>query len=63
MATAASGLAKTFPHLFVARMSVGVGEATLSPCAMSMITDSFPAEKEAYLLRFILLFECWGCNC
>ena len=52
MATAASGLAKTFPHLFVARMSVGVGEATLSPCAMSMITDSFPAEKRGLPIAF-----------
>mgnify|MGYP002624586602 CR=1 FL=1 len=45
LATAASGLAKSFFHLFVARMAVGVGEATLSPCAMSMIADSFPKDK------------------
>ncbi len=45
LATAASGLARDFWHLFVARMSVGVGEATLSPCAMSMIGDSFPPER------------------
>ncbi|OYY72766.1 MFS transporter [Sphingomonas sp. 28-63-12] len=45
IATAASGLARGFGGLFVARMSVGVGEATLSPSAMSMISDSFPREK------------------
>ena len=44
-ATAASGLAKNFLHLFLARFSVGVGEACLSPCAMSMISDSFPPER------------------
>ena len=44
-ATAASGLAKNFWHLFVTRMAVGVGEATLSPCAMSIISDSFPKHK------------------
>ena len=44
-ATAASGLAKTFWQLFIARMAVGVGEATLSPCAMSIIGDSFPKER------------------
>jgi len=44
-ATAASGIAKNFLHLFIARVSVGVGEATLSPCAMSMISDSFPPER------------------
>lgn len=45
IATAVSGLAKSFWHLFFARMMVGVGEATLSPSAMSMIADSFPPEK------------------
>lgn len=45
LATMASGLARSFGHLFVARMTVGVGEATLSPCAMSMIGDSFPPER------------------
>ncbi len=45
LATAFSGLAKNFLQMFVARMSVGVGEATLSPCAMSMIADSFPKEQ------------------
>ncbi len=44
-ATALSGLARNFAQLFVARMSVGVGEATLSPCAMSLISDSFPEER------------------
>lgn len=45
LATIASGLARGFGQLFVARMAVGVGEATLSPCAMSLIGDSFPPEK------------------
>ena len=45
LATAASGFAQNFWHLFTARMMVGVGEATLSPCALSIINDSFPAEK------------------
>ena len=44
-ATAISGLARGFVHLFLARMAVGVGEATLSPAAMSMISDSFPPER------------------
>ncbi|MBS0478361.1 MAG: MFS transporter [Proteobacteria bacterium] len=44
-ATVASGLARGFGQLFVARMAVGVGEAVLSPCAMSLIGDSFPPEK------------------
>jgi MFS family permease len=45
IATAASGLARNFWQLFTARMAVGIGEATLSPAAFSMIGDSFPPEK------------------
>jgi MFS family permease len=45
LATAASGIAKSFAQLFIARITVGVGEATLSPCALPIIADSFPPEK------------------
>ena len=51
-ATAASGLVKNFAQLFIARMTVGAGEATLSPCAMSMISDSFPPEKRGKPIAF-----------
>ena len=51
-ATVASGMAKNFWHLAVARFSVGAGEATLSPCAMSMISDSFPREKRGRPIAF-----------
>lgn len=44
-ATVMCGLARNFTQMFIARMSVGVGEATLSPCAMSMIADSFPPAR------------------
>lgn len=44
-ATALSGLAKSFAQMFAARLFVGVGEATLSPCAMSLISDSFPEDR------------------
>jgi len=33
---------KTFPQLALMRMGVGVGEASLSPAAYSLITDYFP---------------------
>lgn len=47
LATAACGFAKNFPQLFLARIGVGVGEATLSPAAYSMIADAFPPNKLA----------------
>lgn len=43
--TAACGLAKTFTQLMVFRIGVGVGEATLQPCAASVLSDYFPREK------------------
>ena len=51
-ATVATGMAKNFVQLFIARMSVGVGEATLSPATFSMIGDSFPPEKRGKPIAF-----------
>jgi MFS family permease len=45
MATSLCSVARSFVSLAAARMGVGIGEATLSPCAFSMITDSFPKER------------------
>ena len=39
LATVGCGLAGRFSHLFFARMCVGIGEATLSPAAVSMLSD------------------------
>ncbi len=39
--TALSGFAGNFAHLFIARIGVGVGEATLGPAAHSLIADRF----------------------
>jgi len=47
IATAACGLAGSFATLFVARVLVGVGEASLSPAAYSLISDYFPPAKRA----------------
>ncbi len=45
--TAACGLAKTFWQLTLFRMGVGVGEATLSPSAYSLISDYFRPEQRS----------------
>ncbi|MDZ4371829.1 MAG: MFS transporter [Phenylobacterium sp.] len=43
--TAACAFARGYVGLFLARVGVGVGEATLSPAAYSMLGDYFPREK------------------
>lgn len=48
--TALSGFAKNPATLAVARMGVGVGEATASPSAYSLISDWFPAKLRATAL-------------
>jgi MFS family permease len=45
--TALCGLARSYWQLFLFRVGVGVGEATLSPAAYSMIADYFPPEHRA----------------
>jgi len=43
--TALSGAARSFLHLALPRVLVGVGEATLTPAALSMLGDAFPARR------------------
>ncbi len=50
--TAACGLARTYTQLFLARIGVGVGEATLTPAALSLISDYFPRDKRGRAISF-----------
>ena len=45
--TAACGLAQTFWQMALLRMGVGIGEASLSPSAYSMISDYFAPHRRA----------------
>jgi MFS family permease len=40
-----SGLARSYWQLFLTRVGVGVGEATVTPAGMSIMADYFPPEK------------------
>ena len=42
--TVACGLARSYWQIFLARIGVGIGEATLTPSATSLIGDYFPRE-------------------
>jgi MFS family permease len=48
--TALSGFARNHAMLTLARMGVGVGEATASPTAYSLISDYFPPNRKATAL-------------
>jgi len=48
--TALSGFANSFGQLAVARIGVGIGEASASPVAYSVLSDYFPKEKRATAL-------------
>ncbi|NRB53768.1 MAG: MFS transporter [Saprospiraceae bacterium] len=50
--TALGGMVRNFAQFFLARIGVGIGEATLSPAAYSIITDYFPKEKRATAIGF-----------
>ena len=45
--TVLSGFATSFAQLSLARIGVGVGEASASPCAYSLISDYFPKAQRA----------------
>jgi MFS family permease len=53
--TALCGLAKGYWWLFLARVGVGVGEATLAPAAYSMIADYFPKSVLARALSVYMI--------
>jgi len=53
--TAVTGLARSFWHLAVARVGVGIGEAGCSPPAHSLISDYFPPERRATALSIYSL--------
>ena len=50
--TAACGLARNYAQFFLARIGVGVGEATLGPGALSLLSDYFPREKRSQPIAF-----------
>jgi MFS family permease len=41
----ASGLARSYAQLFLARIGVGVGEASVTPAGFSLLSDLFPPER------------------
>ena len=53
--TAASGIARNFSQLIVARLGVGIGEATCSPASTSLLGDLFPTSSRAKAMAVWML--------
>jgi len=62
VAMVACGLANNFWQLFAARMMVGVGEASLSPAAYSIIPDYFPPERRGFAMAIYAAGASIGCG-
>lgn len=58
--TAACGLATSFTELFIARIGVGFGEATLAAAGASIISDYFPRQRRTLPLSVLTLVASSG---
>jgi MFS family permease len=53
--TAVTGFAQNYAQIFVARLGVGVGEATCAPAGQSLIGDLFPPNQRAKAMGVFML--------
>jgi MFS family permease len=53
--TAATGMATTYTQIFIARLGVGLGEATCAPAGQSLIGDFFPPSRRAFAMGVFML--------
>jgi MFS family permease len=60
LATAAGGLAQGFASLFAARFFIGMGEASLYPCALSLIAERYPAARRGRAVGFLGMASALG---
>lgn len=52
--TAAGAFVRSFIPLFCLRLGVGLGEATVAPCAVSLISDYFPRARRARAMSLFM---------
>jgi MFS family permease len=53
--TAATGMAQNYAQIFIARLGVGLGEASCAPAGQSLIGDLFPPAKRAFAMGIFML--------
>ena len=59
--TAANGVVQGFWGFLLARMGVGVGEASYGPAANSLIGDLFPADRRARAMGWLFAYNFYTC--
>jgi MFS family permease len=50
-----SGLTRNYTQLFLTRIGVGIGEASVTPAGFSMLSDSFPPKKLGQPMGFFMM--------
>ena len=53
--TAATGFAQSYTQMFIARLGVGIGEATCAPAGQSLIGDLFPPNQRSKAMGVFML--------
>jgi MFS family permease len=53
--TAATGFAQNYAQMFIARLGVGIGEATCAPAGQSLIGDLFPQNQRSKAMGVFML--------
>jgi len=53
--TAATGFAQNYAQMFIARLGVGIGEATCAPAGQSLIGDLFPPNQRSKAMGIFML--------
>jgi len=61
--TVASGLSREYWQLFLARVGVGAGEASLNPAAYSILADTYPKERLSGALGLFTMGAFVGIGC
>jgi MFS family permease len=60
IATVLGGLAQNFNEMFASRLLVGLGEATLGPCTVSLMADLFPPDRRGRPVSTCLMGQAVG---
>lgn len=61
--TAAAGFARSYIPLVIARFGVGLGEATVAPCSVSLISDYFDRDRRPRAISLFMAGTFIGAGC